>query len=178
MRKTGLSKSALSRAQADLRDAALVAYRDSGNYKRWGVRDETRALADFRGFDLSPMAARHGELVELAAGAVLERRRWSTARAMGTERRRAIRAAITEAGETALPGPWDEIQGRYDALEDRFGRVLRNPGTTPIDDVELLEECAAALAGLDADVCRLLSAPAASVCEPAGGSGSSDQAKA
>ena len=77
MRKTGLSKSALSRAQADLRDAALVAYRDSGNYKRWGVRDETKALTDFRGFDLSPIAARHGELVELAAGAARERRRWA-----------------------------------------------------------------------------------------------------
>ncbi|MFL5197712.1 MAG: helix-turn-helix domain-containing protein, partial [Microvirga sp.] len=102
MRKTGLSKSALSRAQADLRDAALVAYRDSGNYKRWGVRDETRALADFRGFDLSPLAARHGELVELAAGAARERRRWSTARAIVTERRRACLAAFQEAREQAL----------------------------------------------------------------------------
>ena len=176
-RKTGLSQAALGRAQADLREAGLVAFRDSGNYKRWGTRDDSGALLEFRGFDLSPIAARHGELVELAAVAALERRRWSTARAIVTERRRAIRAAITEAGETALPGPWDEIQGRYDALEDRFGRVLRNPGTTPIDDVELLEECAAALAGLDADVCRLLSAPAASVCETAGDSAPSDQAE-
>src|SRR5829696_1201789 len=96
---------------------------------------------------------------------------------MVTERRRAVRAALTEAGETALPGPWDELQGRYDALEDRFGRVLRNPGTIPIEDVELLEACAAALAGLDADVCRLLSAPAAFVCETAGDGGSSDQAE-
>src|SRR5829696_6474969 len=96
---------------------------------------------------------------------------------MVTERRRAVRAALTEAGETALPGPWDELQGRYDALEDRFGRVLRNPGTIPIEDVELLEACAAALAGLDADVCRVLSAPAAFVCETARDGGSSDQAE-
>src|SRR4051794_39304537 len=176
-RKTGLSKAALGRAQADLREVGLVAFRDSGNYKRWGTRDDSGALLDFRGFDLSPIAARHGELVELTAIAALERRRWSTARAIVTERRRAIRAALTEAGETALSGPWDEIQGRYDALEDRFGRVLRNPGTTPIDDVELLEECAAALAGLDADVCRLLSAPAASVCEMAGDREPSEQAE-
>jgi replication initiation protein RepC len=176
-RKTGLSKAALGRAQADLREAGLVAFRDSGNYKRWGTRDDSGALLDFRGFDLSPIAARHGELVEFAAVAALERRRWSAARAIVTERRRAILAAIIEASENALPGPWDELQGRYDALEDRFGRVLRNPGTTPIDDVELLEECAAALAGLDADVCRLLSAPAASVCETAGNSGSSDRAE-
>src|SRR3954471_24623557 len=86
---------------------------------------------------------------------------------MVTERRRAIRAAIIEAAETALPGPFDELQGRYNALEDRFGRVLRNPSTTPVEDIELLEGCAAALAGLDADVCRLLSAPAAFVCETA-----------
>jgi replication initiation protein RepC len=111
-RKTGLSKAALGRAQADLREAGLVAFRDSGNYKRWGTRDDSGALVDFRGFDLAPIAARHGELVELAAIAALERRRWSAARGMVTERRRAIRAALTEAGETALPGPWDEIQGR------------------------------------------------------------------
>ena len=176
-RKTGLSNAALGRAQADLREAGLVAFRDSGNYKRWGTRDGSGALLDFRGFDLSPIAARHGELVELAAVAALERRRWSTARAIVTERRRAIWAALAEASETALPGPWDEIQGRYDALEDRFGRVLRNPSTTPIDDVELLETCAAALAGLDADVCRLLSAPAASVCEMAGDGGAPQQAE-
>ena len=176
-RKTGLSTAALGRAQADLREAGLVAFRDSGNYKRWGTRDDSGALLDFRGFDLSPIAARHGELVELATIAALERRRWSTARAMVTERRRAIRAALTEAAENALPGPWDELQGRYNALEDRFGRILRNPSTIPIEDVELLEACAAALAGLDADVCRLLSAPTAFVCETAGDGGSSDQAE-
>src|SRR5215212_7597160 len=32
-RKTGLSKAALGRAQADLREAGLVAFRDSGNHK-------------------------------------------------------------------------------------------------------------------------------------------------
>ena len=167
MRKTGLSKSALSRAQADLRDAALVAYRDSGNYKRWGVRDETRALADFRGFDLSPLAARHGELVELAAGAARERRRWSTARAIVTERRRACLAAFQEAREQALPGPWNDLEGRYRALEDRFGRTLRTPGTTPLEDVVALEACAEALARLDADVCRALGEPAAAAREAA-----------
>src|SRR5215203_6571223 len=76
-RKTGLSTAALGRAQADLREAGLVAFRDSGNYKRWGTRDDSGALLDFRGFDLSPIAARHGELVELAAVTALERRRWS-----------------------------------------------------------------------------------------------------
>src|SRR5215207_6128272 len=175
MRKTGLSKSALSRAQADLRDAALVAYRDSGNYKRWGVRDQTRALADFRGFDLSPLAARHSELVELAAAAARERRRWSTARAIVTERRRACLAAFQEAREQALPGPWDDLEGRYRALEDRFGRTLRTPGTTPLDDVESLEACAEALAGLDANVCRTLGEPAAAACEAAGESAQEEE---
>jgi hypothetical protein len=53
MRKTGLSKSALSRAQADLRDATLVAYRDSGNYKRWGVPCAHLSRKAFRAWSVS-----------------------------------------------------------------------------------------------------------------------------
>ena len=163
--RTGLPRAGLSRAQADLRDAGLVAFRDSGNYKRWGRRDGEGALVDFRGFDLSPIAARHGELVELAAMAKAERRRWSSARTLVTERRRAIQAALAEAAEQGLPGPWDELEGRYRALEDRYGRMLRQPTLTPLDELPTLEACAAVLALLDADVTATLSEPASVACE-------------
>lgn len=163
--RTGLERASLGRAQADLRDAGLIAFRDSGNYKRWGRRDKEGQLVDFRGFDLTPIAARHAELLELAAQARAERRRWLAARAGVTERRRAIQAALAEAAEQGLPGPWDELAGRYRALEDRYGRLLRHPSLAPVDHLPTLEACAAALALLDADVTASLSEPAAVACE-------------
>jgi replication initiation protein RepC len=93
----GLSETQTKRLNRCLIEAGLVTMRDSPNGKRYGKRDPKGRIMEAYGFDLLPLAARHGEFVRLAEEGRAERE------AMGRLRRRATiaRKGIVQILETA-----------------------------------------------------------------------------
>ena len=94
----GLSPSQVKEINRRLIELGLVTMKDSPNGKRYGRRHEkTGRIIEAYGFDLSPIAMRHGEFVRLAEEGRAERA------AMGRLRRRATiaRKAIIQILETA-----------------------------------------------------------------------------
>ena len=93
----GLSESRVKMVNRALIEAGVITMKDSPNGKRYGVRDRAGRITEAYGFDLAPIAARHGEFVRLAEGARAERVE------MGRLRRRATiaRNGITQILETA-----------------------------------------------------------------------------
>src|SRR4249919_1204142 len=93
----GLSESRVKMLNRALIEAGLITMRDSPNGKRYGKRDAKGQIVEAYGFDLSPIAARHAEFLQLAAEAKAERIE------MGRLRRRATiaRNGITQILETA-----------------------------------------------------------------------------
>ena len=62
-----LSESGVRNINRHLVDAGLITMKDSPNGKRYGVRDRHGQIVEAYGFDLSPIATRHAEFVQLAA---------------------------------------------------------------------------------------------------------------
>jgi replication initiation protein RepC len=93
----GLSETQTKRLNRCLIEVGLVTMKDSPNGKRYGKRDPKGRIVEAYGFDLSPLAARHGEFVRLAEEGRAERE------AMGRLRRRAtiVRKGIVQILETA-----------------------------------------------------------------------------
>jgi replication initiation protein RepC len=94
----GLSATQVKEINRRLIELGLISMRDSPNGKRYGRRHEkTGHIIEAYGFDLSPIAMRHAEFVQLAEEGRAERA------AMGRLRRRATiaRKAITQILETA-----------------------------------------------------------------------------
>jgi hypothetical protein len=69
----GLSPTQAKAINRALIDAGVVTMKDSPNGKRYGVRDRAGRITEAYGFDLSPIAARHAEFVDLAEEARAER---------------------------------------------------------------------------------------------------------
>jgi replication initiation protein RepC len=92
----GLSTTRVKALNRALIDAGLITMKDSPNGKRYGRRDSRKRIVEAYGFDLSPIAVRHAEFVQLAEEAKAERA------AMGRLRRRAsiARNGITQILET------------------------------------------------------------------------------
>jgi len=93
----GLSATQVKEINRRLIERGLLTMKDSPNGKRYGLRDPKGRIVEAYGFDLSPIATRHAEFVQLAAEARAERL------AMGRLRRRATiaRKGITQVLETA-----------------------------------------------------------------------------
>jgi replication initiation protein RepC len=93
----GLSPTRVKAINRALIEAGLITMKDSPNGKRYGKRDPKGRIAEAYGFDLSPIAARHAEFLELAEAARAERE------AMRRLRRRATiaRNGIAQIRETA-----------------------------------------------------------------------------
>jgi replication initiation protein RepC len=93
----GFSETQTKRLNRCLIEAGLVTMKDSPNGKRYGRRDPKGRIVEAYGFDLSPLAVRHGEFVRLAEEGRAERD------AMGRLRRRATiaRKGVVQILETA-----------------------------------------------------------------------------
>lgn len=93
----GISESQAKRLNRCLIEFGLITMKDSPNGKRYGRRDARGRIVEAYGFDLSPLAARYQEFVQLAAEGKAERK------AMGRLRRRATiaRKGIVQILETA-----------------------------------------------------------------------------
>ena len=93
----GVSETQAKRLNRHLIELGLVTMKDSPNGKRYGRRDARGRIVEAYGFDLSPLAARYQEFVQLAEEGRAERE------AMGRLRRRATiaRKGIVQILETA-----------------------------------------------------------------------------
>src|ERR1700761_5985652 len=93
----GISESQAKRLNRCLIEFGLITMKDSPNGKRYGRRHARGRIVEAYGFDLSPLAARYQEFVQLAEEGKAERK------AMGRLRRRATiaRKGIVQILETA-----------------------------------------------------------------------------
>lgn len=93
----GVCESQAKRLNRSLIELGLITMKDSPNGKRYGRRDAQGRIVEAYGFDLSPLAARYQEFVQLAEEGRAERE------AMGRLRRRATiaRKGIVQIIETA-----------------------------------------------------------------------------
>jgi replication initiation protein RepC len=93
----GVSETQAKRLNRYLIELGLITMKDSPNGKRYGRRDARGRIVEAYGFDLSPLAARYQEFVQLAEEGRAERE------AMGRLRRRATiaRKGIVQILETA-----------------------------------------------------------------------------
>jgi replication initiation protein RepC len=93
----GISESQAKRLNRCLIEFGLITMKDSPNGKRYGRRDARGRIVEAYGFDLSPLAARYQEFMQLAEEGRAERG------AMGRLRRRATiaRKGIVQILETA-----------------------------------------------------------------------------
>lgn len=123
MEQTGFSLSALKRHARRLAEAGIIAFKDSPNGKRWGRRDPDGHIVEAYGFDLSPLAARVEEFMELYARIQEERALCQRLKRQITVARRMIRARIEAALQGALSGAWTEYLERFEGLLTRLPRA-------------------------------------------------------
>lgn len=126
MAQTGFSLSTLKRHARRLVEVGVITFRDSPNGKRWGRRDAEGRIVEAYGFDLAPLAARVETLEALAAEVQAERAQCQVLRRQITIARRAIRARIETARDSAFGGAWAAVLSRFEALLARL--PARNAG--------------------------------------------------
>jgi replication initiation protein RepC len=134
----GLSESRVKVLNRVLIEAGLITMKDSPNGKRYGTRDAKGNIVEAYGFDLSPIAARHGEFLRLAAEAKAERVEMGRLRRRATIARKGIIQILETASEYGLPG--EEWLILKHAARD-LGQALRK--------MERPEEMAFGVAGLE-----------------------------
>lgn len=124
----------VSRLLSRLFDAGLLAMQDSGNYKRYPVRNEEGAIVSACGIDLRVLIARYDELVQLVQKAREEKRRSTAAIRRYRGLVRHIRAALAAAD--------DLIDRQRKTIERRLETVLRAVGTISQAPSAMLEKAA------------------------------------
>ena len=100
----GLSPTQAKALNRQLIEAGLITMKDSPNGKRYGKRDPRGRIVEAYGFDLSPIAARHAEFVQLAEEAKAERAELGRLRRRATIARRAITQILETAAEYGFQG--------------------------------------------------------------------------
>jgi replication initiation protein RepC len=125
----GVSETQAKRLNRHLIELGLITMKDSPNGKRYGRRDARGRIVEAYGFDLSPLAARYQEFVQLAEEGRAERE------AMGRFRRRATiaRKGIVQILETArdydLSGEeWPTLDREARAIVQELRRAERPDG--------------------------------------------------
>ena len=106
----GLSPARVKALNRALFEAGIFVLRDNEQGKRYGRRGPDKRIIEAYGFDLSPIALRYQEFVELAGAAKTERSRMKQLRARVTIARRAIRqAGELLAAIDATPAAWPRL---------------------------------------------------------------------
>ncbi|MGE0280193.1 MAG: plasmid replication protein RepC [Rhizobiaceae bacterium] len=100
----GLSPTRTKALNRALIETGLVTMKDSPNGKRYGKRDAKGQIVEAYGFDLSPIAARHAEFVQLAAQAKAEREEMRRLRRRATIARNGIAQLLETAAEYGFQG--------------------------------------------------------------------------
>ena len=127
-RDRGCTPRTVRNIERELNGLGLLAWKDSANHRRYGIRDEAGRLEEACGVDLAPLAARWEEIREAADDADAEsrawpaqRRRWMACRADLRRLQAALGAAEPAGPDTGLDGTASaaELAERCDALEAR-----------------------------------------------------------
>jgi replication initiation protein RepC len=122
----GLSPTQVKAINRALIEAGVVTMKDSPNGKRYGVRDRAGRITEAYGFDLSPIAARHAEFVDLAEEARAERAEMARLRRRATIARKGITQILETAGEYGLQGEdWAGLARDTRILATALKRVER-----------------------------------------------------
>ena len=100
----GLSPTQVKEINRRLIELGLLTMKDSPNGKRYGMRDPKGRIVEAYGFDLSPIAARHAEFVQLAEEARAERQLIGRLRRRATIARKAIAQILETVTEFGLGG--------------------------------------------------------------------------
>jgi replication initiation protein RepC len=100
----GLSLTQVKEINRRLIERGLLTMKDSPNGKRYGLRDPKGRIVEAYGFDLSPIAARHAEFVQLAEDAKAERLVMGRLRRRATIARKGIIQVLETAAEYGLRG--------------------------------------------------------------------------
>ncbi len=100
----GLSPTRVKAINRALIEAGLITMRDSPNGKRYGKRDPRGHIVEAYGFDLSPIAARHAEFVQIAREAKEEREELRRLRRRATIGRNGIAQILETAAEYGFQG--------------------------------------------------------------------------
>jgi len=124
----GATLPTVKRYVRSLVEAGLIVPRDSPNGKRWGRRDDEGRISVGYGFDLSPIAVRHQELLALAARLEAQRGRIAELRREATIRRRRIDMALEAAREHGLDVEWEQYADNLRLTLARYPR-----GSDPSD---------------------------------------------
>lgn len=138
-RSLGLSISTMKHHLNGLVRAGLVAYGDHPTYQRRGVRDAEGNIVEAYGIDLSPIAVRFQELLELAEATEYRAREWRRLSYRRTSLRKEIQSLILGAQESELEGPWGHLQARLDVLREQQPEELADL-QAQVDAFEQLRE--------------------------------------
>jgi replication initiation protein RepC len=134
----GLGASQVKTLNRLLVELGLVTMKDSPNGKRYGRRDAQKRIVEAYGFDLSPLAARKAEFVDIAAKGREEREQMRRLRRRATIARNGLLQILETVAEQDL----------YDAS----WRVLEEEGMAlarSLQKVERLKEMALGIASLE-----------------------------
>jgi replication initiation protein RepC len=127
----GLSPSQVKEINRRLIELGLITMKDSPNGKRYGKRNPGGRIVEAYGFDLSPIAMRHDEFVQLAEEARAERAAMGKLRRRATIARKAIAQILETAEEYAIEGEeWITLGHETEA----FSRALRS--VEQVDEME------------------------------------------
>ncbi|NTG58044.1 replication protein C, partial [Agrobacterium rhizogenes] len=131
-RRLGIKISTLKYHLAGLVEAGLICYSDHPTYQRRGRRSEDGRIIEAYGINLSPIAARYCELLELSDAAEFEARSRKGLSNRRTVLRRGIAAVIEAARQElgSLDEEWDSLLARLDRLRER-----RAQGSVELADV-------------------------------------------
>jgi replication initiation protein RepC len=128
----GLSETQAKRLNRCVIEAGLVTMKDSPNGKRYGKRDPKGRIVEAYGFDLSPLAARYAEFVQLAEEGRAEREAMGRLRRRATIARKGIVQILETAGDYELEGEeWGTLERDAQAIVQALKRAERP------DDMEM-----------------------------------------
>jgi replication initiation protein RepC len=123
----GLSLTRVKAINRALIEAGLITMKDSPNRKRYGRRDPKGNILEAYGFDLSPIAARHGEFTRLAQEAREEREALRRLRRRATIARNGIPQILETAAQHAFHGQeWVTLKRETRDLAQTL-RKVENP---------------------------------------------------
>ncbi|MBF9235602.1 plasmid replication protein RepC [Microvirga alba] len=117
--QTGLSLTSVRRHMRELVDLSLIVPTDSPNGKRWGRRAKDGRIVAGYGFDLSPIAVRYAEFVEVAAEAQAQRAERQALQREFTVVRQTVQMIVAAGIEHDLPGDWEGWQGDLERVIER-----------------------------------------------------------
>ena len=100
----GLSESRVKALNRALIEVGVITMKDSPNGKRYGRRDPKGRITEAYGFDLSPIAARYAEFVQLAEEARAARAEMGRLRRRATIARNGIMQILETAAEYGFQG--------------------------------------------------------------------------